>query len=449
MVANDVTHDNDEDDHDQNNLNTTTMKKKKRAFTSPTPKTKAEEKEGEKETKKVKRDDDLMREGLPTTVTTSQQVTTPTIPTQEEEKDDDDDDDDEILGTDCREKGEQISPVEVHLNNNNDGNEEDEEERKYREERITPNEQPSTTNAVVIISSNNISTEKSQLEMHFGKRKPNPPKELKIDQKPKERDGEALPEELDEWKTFAEAQLAELINKSKQKLIDWFHVKSCISATMIACPARELREVLKDLRDNKIIGNSMRPYLIYLREIFDGAEKYRDKLDADVGFTSSEEDDDSEDEDDDDDDNMLSSDDDDADDDASDSIPEITRTVPFSKAARTSKQHQHQHRRPPNSSSRRDALNKSEDSAEESDEEEEEIEERKPKYDRQRYALFSKFLALFVIEHQSRVENGLEAALLLQADGCKEFTNSECVQFLGFLEKQGKIMIDGGMIYVI
>ena len=102
----------------------------------------------------------------------------------------------------------------------------------------------------------------------------------------------------------------------RQKIIDCFHVRIAISVMMIACPAKELREVLKDLRDMKVIGNTMRPYLIYLREILDGCgEKYRDKLDADMEFSSSDEDESS------------SSDDDDDDDDESDSeeIPEITR----------------------------------------------------------------------------------------------------------------------------
>jgi len=125
----------------------------------------------------------------------------------------------------------------------------------------------------------------SVLELHFGKRKPNPPKELKYDQKPKEMEpnAEPLPEELEEWKQFAEQQLANLVNLMRQKIIDCFHVRIAISVMMIACPAKELREVLKDLRDMKVIGNTMRPYLIYLREILDGCgEKYRDKLDADI-----------------------------------------------------------------------------------------------------------------------------------------------------------------------
>jgi hypothetical protein len=367
---------------------------------------------------------------------------TPTIATQtkeEEEEEEEEEDEEAILGTDVKgEKSERISPVGVGGGAPHE-DEEEEEEKTNDEERAAreANKEATTT------TSGEEKEEKkmSVLELHFGKRKPNPPKELKYDQKPKEADpnAEPLPEELQEWKEFAEQQLADLVNLMKKKLIDCFHVRIGLSVMMIACPAKELREVLKDLRDMKVVGNTMRPYLIYLREILDGCgEKYRDKLDADMEFSSSDEEESS------------SSDDDESDDDGDDSdseeIPEITRgNGPLAKTAKV----RHATKIQGCSSSSEESDDDDDDDDDDSSEEEEEEEDVKkpPKYDRQRCQLFSKFLGRFMIEN--RVEEQVEAARLLQADGCREFSNDECVQFLDLLQRQGKIMIDGPNIHVI
>merc|ERR1711903_101597 len=118
-------------------------------------------------------------------------------------------------------------------------------------------------------------------------------------------------------------------------------------------------------------------------------------------------------------DESSSSDDDDDDDDESDSeeIPEITRgNGPLATTAQV-----------------RDAtkIQGCSSSSEESDgDNDEEDVMKKPKYDRQRCQLFSKFLGRFMIEN--RVQEQVEAARLLRADECREFSNEECVQFLGF-----------------
>ena len=348
---------------------------------------------------------------------------TPTSATTHTKADTEEEEEEDILGTDMkREKSERSSPEAAAA-----------EEKKANEERAAREANVRAT----------TSSGKSVLELHFGKRKPNPPKELKFDQKPKEADpsSELLPEELEEWKQFAEQQLADLVNLMRQKIIDCFHVRLALSVMMIACPARELREVLKDLRDMKVVGNTMRPYLIYLREILDGCgEKYRDKLDADMEFSSSDDESSSDEEED----NA-----DDADQSDSEEIPEITRgDGPLSKTAKVRGVTKIQGC----SSSDDDSDNESAEddgnsSSLDSEEEEEEEEEKKPKYDRQRCQLFSKFLGRFMIEN--RVQEQVEAARLLQADGCREFSDEECVQFLDLLQRQGKIMIDGPNIHVI
>ena len=352
------------------------------------------------------------KKNTPTSATTHAKADT-----EEEEEEEED-----ILGTDMkREKSERSSPEAAAA-----------EEKKANEERAAREANVRAT----------TSSGKSVLELHFGKRKPNPPKELKFDQKPKEADpnAEPLPEELEEWKQFAEQQLADLVNLMRQKIIDCFHVRLALSVMMIACPAKELREVLKDLRDMKVVGNTMRPYLIYLREILDGCgEKYRDKLDADMEFSSSDDESSSDEEED----NA-----DDADQSDSEEIPEITRgDGPLSKTAKVRGVTKIQGC----SSSDDDSDNESADddgnSSSLDSEEEEEEEEKKPKYDRQRCQLFSKFLGRFMIEN--RVQEQVEAARLLQADGCREFSDEECVQFLDLLQRQGKIMIDGPNIHVI
>ena len=361
--------------------------------------------------------------------------------TLKETEEDDDDDEEAILGTDVKgEKSERISPVGIDKEEKPDV-----EEEKANEERAAreASKEATTTTTTTSVGNNNGEEEQrkmSVLELHFGKRKPNPPKELKYDQKPKEMEPNAkpLPEELEEWKQFAEQQLANLVNLMRQKIIDCFHVRIAISVMMIACPAKELREVLKDLRDMKVIGNTMRPYLIYLREILDGCgEKYRDKLDADMEFSSSDEDESS------------SSDDDDDDDDESDSeeIPEITRgNGPLATTAQVRDATKIQGCS--SSSEESDGDNDEEDdNSSSSEEEEEEDVMKKPKYDRQRCQLFSKFLGRFMIEN--RVQEQVEAARLLRADECREFSNEECVQFLDLLQRQGKIMIDGPIIHVI
>ena len=354
------------------------------------------------------------KKSTPTSATTHAKADT-----EEEEEEEEED----ILGTDMkREKSERSSPEAAAA-----------EEKKANEERAAREANVRAT----------TSSGKSVLELHFGKRKPNPPKEFKFDQKPKEADpsAEPLPEELEEWKQFAEQQLADLVNLMRQKIIDCFHVRLALSVMMIACPARELREVLKDLRDMKVVGNTMRPYLIYLREILDGCgEKYRDKLDADMEFSSSDDESSSDEEED----NA-----DDADQSDSEEIPEITRgDGPLSKTAKVRGVTKIQGC----SSSDDDSDNESAEddgnsSSLDSEEEEEEEEEKKPKYDRQRCQLFSKFLGRFMIEN--RVQEQVEAARLLQADGCREFSDEECVQFLDLLQRQGKIMIDGPNIHVI
>jgi len=361
--------------------------------------------------------------------------------TLKETEEDDDDDEEAILGTDVKgEKSERISPVGIDKEEKPDV-----EEEKANEERAAREASKEATTTTTTTSVGNTNGEEEQrkmsvLELHFGKRKPNPPKELKYDQKPKEMEpnAEPLPEELEEWKQFAEQQLANLVNLMRQKIIDCFHVRIAISVMMIACPAKELREVLKDLRDMKVIGNTMRPYLIYLREILDGCgEKYRDKLDADMEFSSSDEDESS------------SSDDDDDDDDESDSeeIPEITRgNGPLATTAQVRDATKIQGCS--SSSEESDGDNDEEDDNSSSEEEEEEEDVmKKPKYDRQRCQLFSKFLGRFMIEN--RVQEQVEAARLLRADECREFSNEECVQFLDLLQRQGKIMIDGPIIHVI
>ena len=371
---------------------------------------------------------------------------TPTIATQtkeEEEEEEEEDEEEAILGTDVKgEKSERISPVVVGGCGAPREDEDEEEEKTNDEERAAreANKEATTT------TSDEEKEEKkmSVLELHFGKRKPNPPKELKYDQKPKEADpnAEPLPEELQEWKEFAEQQLADLVNLMKKKLIDCFHVRIGLSVMMIACPAKELREVLKDLRDMKVVGNTMRPYLIYLREILDGCgEKYRDKLDADMEFSSSDEEESS------------SSDDDESGDDGDDSdseeIPEITRgNGPLAKTAKV--RHATKIQGCSSSSEESDDdvdEDDDDDDDDDSSEEEEEDVKKPPKYDRQRCQLFSKFLGRFMIEN--RVQEQVEAARLLQADGCREFSNDECVQFLDLLQRQGKIMIDGPNIHVI
>ncbi|CAL6439262.1 unnamed protein product [Bathycoccus prasinos] len=362
--------------------------------------------------------------------------------TLKETEEDDDDDEEAILGTDVKgEKSERISPVGIDKEEKPDV-----EEEKANEERAAreASKEATTTTTTTSVGNNNGEEEQrkmSVLELHFGKRKPNPPKELKYDQKPKEMEpnAEPLPEELEEWKQFAEQQLANLVNLMRQKIIDCFHVRIAISVMMIACPAKELREVLKDLRDMKVIGNTMRPYLIYLREILDGCgEKYRDKLDADMEFSSSDEDESS------------SSDDDDDDDDESDSeeIPEITRgNGPLATTAQVRDATKIQGCSSSSEESDGDDNDEEDDNSSSSEEEEEEDVMKKPKYDRQRCQLFSKFLGRFMIEN--RVQEQVEAARLLRADECREFSNEECVQFLDLLQRQGKIMIDGPIIHVI
>ena len=364
--------------------------------------------------------------------------------TLKETEEDDDDDEEAILGTDVKgEKSERISPVGIDKEEKPDV-----EEEKANEERAAreASKEATTTTTTTSVGNNNGEEEQrkmSVLELHFGKRKPNPPKELKYDQKPKEMEpnAEPLPEELEEWKQFAEQQLANLVNLMRQKIIDCFHVRIAISVMMIACPAKELREVLKDLRDMKVIGNTMRPYLIYLREILDGCgEKYRDKLDADMEFSSSDEDESS------------SSDDDDDDDDESDSeeIPEITRgNGPLATTAQVRDATKIQGCSSSSEESDGDDNDEEDDDSSSSSSEEEEEEDvmKKPKYDRQRCQLFSKFLGRFMIEN--RVQEQVEAARLLRADECREFSNEECVQFLDLLQRQGKIMIDGPIIHVI
>jgi len=364
--------------------------------------------------------------------------------TLKETEEDDDDDEEAILGTDVKgEKSERISPVGIDKEEKPDV-----EEEKANEERAAreASKEATTTTTTTSVGNNNGEEEQrkmSVLELHFGKRKPNPPKELKYDQKPKEMEpnAEPLPEELEEWKQFAEQQLANLVNLMRQKIIDCFHVRIAISVMMIACPAKELREVLKDLRDMKVIGNTMRPYLIYLREILDGCgEKYRDKLDADMEFSSSDEDESS------------SSDDNDDDDDESDSeeIPEITRgNGPLATTAQVRDATKIQGCSSSSEESDGDDNDEEDDDSSSSSEEEEEEEDvmKKPKYDRQRCQLFSKFLGRFMIEN--RVQEQVEAARLLRADECREFSNEECVQFLDLLQRQGKIMIDGPIIHVI
>ena len=361
--------------------------------------------------------------------------------TLKETEEDDDDDEEAILGTDVKgEKSERISPVGIDKEEKPDVIEEKaNEERAARE--ASKEATTTTTRSVGNTNGEEEQRKMSVLELHFGKRKPNPPKELKYDQKPKEMEPNAkpLPEELEEWKQFAEQQLANLVNLMRQKIIDCFHVRIAISVMMIACPAKELREVLKDLRDMKVIGNTMRPYLIYLREILDGCgEKYRDKLDADMEFSSSDEDESS------------SSDDDDDDDDESDSeeIPEITRgNGPLATTAQVRDATKIQGCSSSSEESDGDNDEEDDNSSSSSSEEEEEDVMKKPKYDRQRCQLFSKFLGRFMIEN--RVQEQVEAARLLRADECREFSNEECVQFLDLLQRQGKIMIDGPIIHVI
>ena len=189
---------------------------------------------------------------------------------------------------------------------------------------------------------------------------------------------------------------------------------------MIACPAKELREVLKDLRDMKVVGNTMRPYLIYLREILDGCgEKYRDKLDADMEFSSSDDESSSDEEED----NA-----DDADQSDSEEIPEITRgDGPLSKRPKVRGVTKIQGC----SSSDDDSDNESADddgnSSSLDSEEEEEEEEKKPKYDRQRCQLFSKFLGGFMIEN--RVQEQVGKPLAFSKRTAVESFPTRCVQF--------------------
>lgn len=137
---------------------------------------------------------------------------------------------------------------------------------------------------------------------------------------PREMDLDALPETLREWKTSAERELGELWTKQRLRLLDWFEVKLAINKCIVSCPAGDLREKMRALRHNGVLGNSMVPYLQLLRDLFDETDQYKDNLDEELNFNDFFDDDEDEDEDED------EEDEDEDDEEEEAEIPQIARS---------------------------------------------------------------------------------------------------------------------------
>jgi len=225
---------------------------------------------------------------------------------------------------------------------------------------------------------------------------------------PREMDLDALPETLREWKTSAERELGELWTKQRLRLLDWFEVKLAINKCIVSCPAGDLREKMRALRHNGVLGNSMVPYLQLLRDLFDETDQYKDNLDEELNFSDFFDEDEDEDEDEED-------EDEDEEDENEVQIPQIARARAEPAAE-------------PTKTANKNGASRSAPSVEEMDEL------------RVKFSKFTQFLGQYFSENRLENENVVE--IVEHASNAGFDDAQEVNKFLEIMQKRNMILYD-------
>ena len=220
-------------------------------------------------------------------------------------------------------------------------------------------------------------------------------------------DAQELPETLRDWKIKAEEELAELHRYRRAKLLDWFFVKGAINTCIVSCPANGLRAELRDMRDNGVYGSSMVPYLELMRGIFDRCGEYVDDLDEEI-----------------DPDEFVHVEGEDEEEEEEEDIPVVSRGggAASTAAPRATEP-------APARGASRSAPSQEEMAA---------IQIR-----------FQEFQILLGQHFARTRKEEEERSVLLRAAKEKDFDDEDVAKFLNIMQRQNKIMIDEGTVYII